>query len=172
MRNQLQLSRGTGEVRRRLTLPGADPNPSAMDADADIDVEKVARVMLAAPLTQALGLGLVAIEAGRVTLTAPWREDLVGDAERQTLAGGVVTALIDHACATTLSSLKRGGAPTLDLRVDYMRAAAPRAGVVCEAHCYKLTRTIAFVRAIAWDVDRNDPVATALATFAVPEPRA
>jgi uncharacterized protein (TIGR00369 family) len=140
--------------------------------DADIDVEKVARVMLAAPLTAALGVRLVAIESGKVTLEAPWREDLVGDAEREIIAGGVVTALIDHACATTISSIKRGGAPTLDLRVDYMRAAAPRTGVFCEAQCYKLTRTIAFVRAAAWDVDRHDPVATALATFAIPEPRA
>ena len=145
-----------------------------MDAelDPDIDVEKVARVMLSAPLAGALGFTLVAIESGRVTLEAPWREDLVGDPERDIIAGGVVTALIDHAAATAISSIKRGGAPTLDLRVDYMRAAAPRSGVVCEAHCYKLTRTIAFVRAVAWDAERSDPVATALATFAIPEPRA
>ena len=139
--------------------------------DRDIDVAKVGKVMLAAPLTTALGFRLVGIEAGKVTLEAPWREDLVGDAERGTISGGVVTALIDHACAATIASIKRGGAPTLDLRVDYMRAAAPKSGVACEAHCYKLTRTIAFVRAVAWDVDRDDPVATALATFAVPEPR-
>jgi uncharacterized protein (TIGR00369 family) len=139
------------------------------EIDAGIDAEKVARVMLQSPLSQALGLGLVAIEPGRVTLAAPWREDLVGDPEREIIAGGVVTALIDHACATTISSVKRGGGPTLDLRVDYMRAALPRTGVVCEAHCYKLTRTIAFVRALAWDADRNDPVATALATFALRE---
>jgi uncharacterized protein (TIGR00369 family) len=144
-----------------------------MDAefDPDIDVEKVAQVMLSAPLSSALGLTLVAIEPGRVTFAAPWREDLVGDPDRDVIAGGVVTALIDHAAAATISSIKRGGAPTLDLRVDYMRAAAPRAGVVCEAHCYKLTRTIAFVRAIAWDAERSDPLATALATFAIPEPR-
>jgi uncharacterized protein (TIGR00369 family) len=144
-----------------------------MDAEFDpsIDVEKVAAVMLSAPLAQALGFGRVAIEPGRVTFAAPWREDLVGDAERRIIAGGVVTALIDHACAATIASIKRGGAPTLDLRVDYMRAAAPGAGVVCEAHCYKLTRTIAFVRAVAWDAGKDDPVATALATFAIPEPR-
>jgi uncharacterized protein (TIGR00369 family) len=144
-----------------------------MDAEFDpaIDVDKVADVMLAAPLAEALGLRRVAIAPGRATFEAPWREDLVGDAEREIVAGGVVIALIDHACAATIASVRRGGAPTLDLRVDYMRAAAPRAGVVCEAHCYKLTRTIAFVRALAWDADRGDPVATALATFAIPEPR-
>jgi uncharacterized protein (TIGR00369 family) len=144
-----------------------------MDAemDRDIDLEKVGRIMMAGPLAVALGLRLVAVETGKATLEAPWRADLVGDVERDIIAGGVVTALIDHACAVTLASVKRGGAPTLDLRVDYMRAAAPRAGVVCEAHCYKFTRTIAFVRALAWDADRDDPVATALATFAVPEPQ-
>jgi uncharacterized protein (TIGR00369 family) len=145
-----------------------------MDAgiDRDIDVEKVGRVMLSAPLAVGLGLRLGSIEAGRVTLEAPWREDLVGDAERGIIAGGVVTALIDHACAAAVTTLKRGGAPTLDLRVDYMRAAAPRSGLTCEAHCYKFTQAIAFVRAVAWDAERADPVATALATFAIPEPRA
>ncbi len=51
-----------------------------------------------------------------------------------------------------------------------MRPAAPRADVTCEAHCYKLTRTIAFVRATAFDVDRDDPVATAQAAFMVKRP--
>ena len=53
-----------------------------------------------------------------------------------------------------------------------MRPAAPRAGVVAEAHCYKLTRTIGFVRAEAWDVDRSDLVATAQAAFVLNRPRA
>ena len=39
------------------------------------------------------------------------------------------------------------------------------------AHCYKLTRSIAFVRAVAWDVDPADPVATAQAAFALPADR-
>jgi acyl-coenzyme A thioesterase PaaI-like protein len=46
-----------------------------------------------------------------------------------------------------------------------MRPAAPRAGVTAEAHCYKLTRSIAFVRAQAWDADPADPIATVQAAF-------
>ena len=34
-----------------------------------------------------------------------------------------------------------------------------------EAVCYRLTRSIGFVRAQAWDVDAADPVATAQAAF-------
>jgi acyl-coenzyme A thioesterase PaaI-like protein len=59
---------------------------------------------------------------------------------------------------------------TLDLRIDYMRPAAPRTGVICEAHCYKLTRSVGFVRAEAWDVDRSDLIATAQAAFILNRP--
>ena len=48
-----------------------------------------------------------------------------------------------------------------------MRAAAPRAGLTAEAVCYKLTRTVGFVRAQAWDADPSDPVATAPASFRI-----
>ena len=44
-------------------------------------------------------------------------------------------------------------------------------GVTCEAHCYKLTRTIGFVRAEAWDADRSDLVATAQAAFVLNRPK-
>jgi uncharacterized protein (TIGR00369 family) len=141
------------------------------DIDTDIDLRRTAEIMLRSPQAIALGLRLVGIERWTVSIEAPWREDLVGDPERGVIAGGVVTTLLDHVCATTLMSVRKGGGPTLDMRVDYMRPAAPRAGVVSEAHCYKLTRSIAFVRATAWDLDRSDPIATAQAAFSVPERR-
>jgi hypothetical protein len=34
-----------------------------------------------------------------------------------------------------------------------------------EAHCYCLTHAIAFVRAVAYDLDKADPVATAQSAF-------
>ena len=57
------------------------------------------------------------------------------------------------------------GAPGRDLRIDYMRAARPRAGVVAHADCFRRTRQIAFVRAIAHDGDPDDPIAAAQAAF-------
>ena len=49
--------------------------------------------------------------------------------------------------------------------IDYLRPARPRSGVTAEATCYRLTRSIGFVRAQAWDDDPADPLATAQATF-------
>ena len=45
-----------------------------------------------------------------------------------------------------------------------------RAGVTVEAHCYHMTRSIAFVRAHAWDADPADPIATAQAAFMLAGP--
>ena len=140
-----------------------------LDIDFDIDLTRTAEIMLRSPHAVALGFQLVSIERWGVSLEAPWREELVGDPDREIIAGGVVTTLLDHVCATSLMTVRRGGGPTLDLRVDYMRPAGPRMGVIAQAHCYKLTPNIAFARASAWDEDPADPIATALAAFAVRE---
>lgn len=54
---------------------------------------------------------------------------------------------------------------TLDLRVDYQRPAKERSAVWGRVECYRLTRSAAFVRGIAHDGDRDDPVATMAGVF-------
>ena len=123
------------------------------------------------PQAAALGFRFVSVDHGKGTLEVPWREDLVGDPDTGVIAGGVVTSLLDHTCGLAITSAAYGqidgpfGTATLDLRIDYMRPARPRAGVTAEAHCYRLTRSIAFVRAQAWDADASDPIATAQGAF-------
>ena len=56
---------------------------------------------------------------------------------------------------------------TLDLRVDYMRAAIPGRDLIAEARCYRLTRSIGFVRAWAFEDDPADPVAAAQSAYVI-----
>jgi uncharacterized protein (TIGR00369 family) len=123
--------------------------------------------MTTAAHAMAVGMEFVSVKDGVGVMRAPWREELVGDPETGVIASGVVTALIDHTCGLAIHSAWGQASPiaTLDLRIDYMRPAAPRTGVTAEATCYRMTRTIGFVRAEAWDVDRGDLVATAQAAF-------
>ena len=136
------------------------------------------RMALATPQAAALGIRIVSVEPGLAAMAVPHRADLVGDPATGVLAGGVVTTLLDHVCGLAVSSkLLDNGAllplATLDLRIDYMRAAEPGREIVAKAHCYKLGHTIAFVRATAFDGDEDDPVATAQAAFSInPPPRA
>jgi uncharacterized protein (TIGR00369 family) len=136
-----------------------------------VDLETLAalgaRMARQTPHSSALGLEFVSVEAGVGVLKIPYRDDLVGDPQTGVLAGGVITALLDHACglAVKAAAFDFDATATLDLRIDYMRPAEPRRDILARAHCYKLTHVIAFVRAVAFEDDPDDPIATAQAAF-------
>lgn len=121
--------------------------------------------------TQALGFRLESVVGEIVRLRTPWRDDLVGDPDRGVLAGGLVTTMLDHVggLATWVALGGFQNIATLDLRVDYMRAARPKADLLAEAHCYRLTRNIAFVRAWAFEDSPDDPVAAAQSAYVITE---
>ncbi len=136
-----------------------------------VDLEALAalgeRMAGQTPHSAALGLEFVSVEPGVGILKVPYRADLVGDPRTGVLAGGVITALLDHACglAVKAAAFDFSAMATLDLRIDYMRPARPRRDVLARAHCYKLTHTIAFVRAVAFEDDPDDPIAAAQGAF-------
>ncbi|WP_332655587.1 PaaI family thioesterase [Brevundimonas sp.] len=117
--------------------------------------------------THALGFAFEGLEGDRVRLRVPWREDLVGDPDTGVLAGGLVTALLDHVggLAVWIALDRFEPIATLDLRVDYMRAAEPGRDLIAEARCYRLTHSIAFVRAWAFEDGPENPVAAAQAAY-------
>ena len=106
---------------------------------------------------RALGLEYRASGAHWVELALPWREELVGVAETGVLASGPIISLMDNATSMAVWTLagRFTAHATLDLRVDYMRAATPGKTVIGHGECYKLTRTIAFIRGIAQGMGRR-----------------
>ncbi len=121
----------------------------------------------ATPHGQFLGMKFVAVDFGKATLSLAYRKDLVGNADTGVLHGGVLTALLDQVAGLAAISSFDEFTPvaTLDLRIDYMRAATPEKTIIAEALAYKTTKHIAFVRATAHEGDIDDPVATAQASF-------
>jgi len=79
----------------------------------------------------------------------------------------VVTTLLDHVggLAVWVALGEFQSIATLDLRVDYMRAAAARRDLIAEARCFHLTRSVAFVRAWAFEDSPDDPVAAAQSAY-------
>lgn len=115
----------------------------------------------------AVGISYHAHGEDWVELALPWRAELVGMPETQILASGPIVSLMDM--ATSLAVWTKLGAfrpqATLDLRVDYLRPATPGRTVIGRGSCYRITRSIAFVRGIAHDGDPDDPVANVTGTF-------
>jgi uncharacterized protein (TIGR00369 family) len=76
------------------------------------------------PFNKFLGLRVSAMERGRVELTLPWRDELVGDPMKPALHGGVISMLADTAGGIAVwSSVEspQHRVSTIDLRVDYLR---------------------------------------------------
>ena len=128
----------------------------------------------AIPHARALEMRLEALEGGMAQLSMPWREDLVGDPRTGVIHGGAVSALMDTCCGAAVMSHPESpaGTATIDLRIDYMRAATPRQRITAKAEVYHITRTVAFLRATAHDEEAGLPVATATGAFTVERPKA
>lgn len=138
----------------------------AVDADA---VRQL--VEEGVPHMRDLGMQVVAVEPGAVTLALDWQERLVGNPETGVLHGGVITVLIDSASGFAVFTALARVVPvaTLDLRIDYLKPATPRRRLVARAECYKLTRQVAFTRAIAFH-EEADPIAHSAGSFMLSTP--
>ena len=121
------------------------------------------------PHSRALGLEVESVEEGVATVRMPYSAALIGDPSSGVIFGGAVSALMDttaglsvlvHPAAATMMA-------TLDLRIDYMRAANPAQSILAKAECYHVTHHVAFVRAVAHDDDVDNPVATVSGAFAL-----
>ena len=121
----------------------------------------------AIPHNQDLGIDPLEAEDGHALARLPYDARLVGDPETGVIHGGVVTTLIDTVCGLAVMTALDKPQPiaTLDLRIDYLKPAAPREDVLARAHAYKVTRQVVFVRATAYQSDEKQPIANAVGTF-------
>lgn len=134
------------------------------------DKARLARQFIEAlPFCGALDMQLEDIGDGIAAISMPWAEALVGDPKTGVIHGGAVSALMDTCggAAVMCHPEVLAATATIDLRIDYMRAATPGQRIIARAECYHVTRSIAFVRAEAWDEDRSRPVAAATGAFTV-----
>jgi uncharacterized protein (TIGR00369 family) len=134
------------------------------------DKLKLARQFIEAiPHSQDLGMELIEMQDGVAVITMPYDTRLIGDPETGVISGGAVSAVMDTCCGAAVMShpANKGGTATLDLRIDYMRAATPGQTITTRATCYHVTRSVAFVRATATDDDTENPVASATGAFTV-----
>lgn len=104
---------------------------------------------------------------GEAWMRLPYDARLVGNPDDGVLHGGAITSLMDAACGIAVMVRLGVNAPiaTLDLRIDYLKPATPGQDVVAHTECYKVTRSIAFVRGVAHHEDADDPIASVAATF-------
>lgn len=121
----------------------------------------------ALPHCKALNMRMEKLEEAKAIMSMPYSENLIGDPSTGVIHGGAISALLDSCGGASVYMHPEisSASVTLDLRIDYMRPAKPGLRIFASSHCFHVTRSVAFVRVIAWDQDKDNPIATAAGAF-------
>ncbi|HEY5365077.1 MAG TPA: PaaI family thioesterase [Casimicrobiaceae bacterium] len=93
--------------------------------EQELTIEKVQSLIARGPFHQWLGIEVTSVGAGEIGIRAKWREEWVVNPDRGYTHGGILAALVDLTADWALVSKTGRGVPTIDMRVDYHRAAMP-----------------------------------------------
>ena len=128
------------------------------------------------PHNRALGMRVISLQRGgeldafrgESVFVLPYDAKLVGNPDTGVLHGGAITALLDACSGASVFAALAEWKPiaTLDLRIDYLRGGEVPRDITARAHCYRVSKNVAFTRAIAFhDGDEGDPIASSMGTF-------
>jgi len=127
------------------------------------------------PHCKKLGIYVVDADVGRLSLALPYSQSIIGNPDTGVIDGGTLTTLLDTACgfaAACTQGKELEMAPTLDLRIDYMKSAEPGLTVICDAEAYKVSTNVIFARGTAFhENDKESPIAHCSASFMRIDPK-
>ena len=143
------------------------PSTLALAVDFRLLVDKVvnsAKVLeffnVNVPFHATLGLQVLQAQAGISRLILPFRPDLLGDAGRPAIHGGVLATVLDVAGGAAVMSMigEHDRTSTIDFRVDYLRPGEKR-DLFGEARIVRMGTRVAVASALVHHGDPTQPVA-------------
>jgi uncharacterized protein (TIGR00369 family) len=90
-----------------------------------VSAEKLNERLVANPFNAWMGLKIVELTEETIEISLEWREEMISNPKARVTHGGILGALIDVAADFMIGAKVGTPVPTVDLRVDYHRAATP-----------------------------------------------
>jgi uncharacterized protein (TIGR00369 family) len=100
------------------------------------------------PFNRFLGMKIILLTSEEAIISLPWKEEFVGDPQRQAVHGGILSSLIDvcggSACWMAITEPDTR-LSTVDLRVDFSRK-GPCEDLECRAEVVRMGSSVAVAR--------------------------
>ena len=90
-----------------------------------IGLEKLQERLTANKFNDWMGLSIIKLDDESIEISMKWREEMISNPKAQWTHGGILGALVDVTADFMIAAKLGSPAPTVDLRIDYHRAATP-----------------------------------------------
>lgn len=117
-----------------------------------ITAEKLQERLSANPFNKWMGLKILKLDEESLELGLVWREEMVSNPQLRYTHGGIIGALVDVAADFVIAAKVGMPVPTVDMRVDYHRAAKP-GDLRAVARIIRLGSTNTVAEAFIYDAD-------------------
>lgn len=120
--------------------------------DNVVSAEKLQERLSANPFNAWMGLKILNLDEDSIEIGLVWREEMISNPEVRRTHGGILSALVDAAADFMVAAKVGAPAPTVDLRVDFHRAAAP-GDLRAVGRMIRLGGTFSTAEAVVYDGD-------------------
>ncbi len=139
-------------------------------SEQPVSIEKLQELITRGPFNQWLNFTVVKAGADGVEIRAAWREEWVVNVERRYTHGGILAAIVDVAADYAIAAQLGRPVPTIDIRVDYHKAAMP-GDITAKARVVRMGSQYSTAEAQLYDKD-GALVASGRGTYFTAPPKA
>jgi uncharacterized protein (TIGR00369 family) len=115
-----------------------------------IGIEQLQQLITRGPFNQWLNFTVAKAGDDGIEIKAAWREEWVVNPERRYTHGGILAAIVDVAADFAIAARLGRPVPTIDLRVDYHRAAMP-GDITAKARVVRMGKQYSTAEAYLYD---------------------
>ena len=125
---------------------------SEMHSETRIGIDTLQQLITRGPFNQWLNFTVLKADAEGLEVRAAWRDEWVVNPDRGYTHGGILAAIVDVAADYAIAAEFGRPVPTIDLRVDYHKAAMP-GDLVAKARIVRMGSQYSTAEAYVYDKD-------------------
>ena len=116
--------------------------------------EELQKRLIANHFNDWMGLKIIGLDEEKIDILMAWREEMISNPKARVTHGGILGALIDVAADFMIAAKLGAPAPTVDMRVDYHRAAMP-GNLKAVGKIVRIGNTFSTAQAEVFDLDEK-----------------